>query len=174
VYNKEDQESLEIGGILGLTRLWETAYLIVFLSPPRSSLNSSTSTSTGAGIGSGVIKIFPPDVKNEFPSLPLQTPSKVEESDPLIRGLRAIAEREGLLSPDGRLNSYSPRNAGNADEEDPHGEEKDEGQGVVYELRNVYAIPLNKEGAEGIIRSIHAATIKVNAVGVYLFNQTPH
>lgn len=170
--NKDEPiQTLEIGGILGLTRLWETAYLLVFLSPPRSSLNANanpTTTSTGTGTGSGVIKIFPPEVKNEFPNLPLQTPSRVEESDPLIRGLRAIAEREGLLSPDGRLNVYSPRRSqGNADEDEGLAdEEKRDGQGTVYELRNVYAIPLNREGAEGIIKNIHAATAKVSSAQV--------
>lgn len=164
---KEDPvASLEIGGILGLTRLWETAYLLVFLSPPRTASNGpqTTTTSTGTGTGSGVIRIFPPEVKNEFPNLPLNTPSRVEESDPLIRGLRAIAEREGLLSPDGRLNAYSPRGTQmNADEEEGSvDEDKREGQGMVYELRNVYAIPINREGAEGIIRNIHAATVKVS------------
>ena len=163
---EEPIQSLEIGGILGLTRLWETSYLLVFLSPPRSASNTSSSnaTSTGTGTGSGVIRIFPPEVKNEFPNLPLNTPTRVEESDPLIRGLRAIAEREGLLSPDGRLNAYSPRvQQGNADEEEGAADdEQRDGQGMVYELRNVYAIPVNREGAEGIIRNIHAATAKVN------------
>jgi len=163
-------DPLEIGGILGLTRLWETAYLIIFLAPPRST-STTTTTSNSTSSTSGMIKIFPPEVKNEFPNLPLETPNKFgdDTADPLIRGLRAIAEREGLLSPDGRLNAYSPRSTtgvkhGNPDEDHERNEddeEKDEGQGVVFELRNVYAVPLNKEGAEGIIRGIQAGINKV-------------
>jgi hypothetical protein len=167
---------LEIGGILGLTRLWETAYLIIFLASPRSTPNSTSTSSS-----SGIIKIFPPEVKNEFPNLPLETPNKFgdDSTDPLIRGLRAIAEREGLLSPDGRLNAYSPRPTtgvkhGNPDEDherDEDDEEKDEGQGVVFELRNVYAVPLSKEGAEGIIRGIQAGINKVGLCGVDVDNR---
>jgi hypothetical protein len=174
--SKDDPSTLEIGGILGLTRLWETSYLIVFLSTPkpkRSNQPGSNVTSVGNGSGSGRITLFPPESTATFPSLPLHTPSSVPESDPLIRGLRAIAEREGLLSPDGRLNPYSPR-AAQQDEEADEGEEETHGERVVYELRNVYALPLVKDGAEGVIKTIKAAIAKVCpgfGLSILLFDQ---
>ncbi|KAI5451680.1 hypothetical protein NCC49_001661 [Naganishia albida] len=163
-----DAESLQIGGILGITRLWATAYLLVFL-------DSTAQTKA--------IKIFPAEEKRSFPALPLKTPSVVEEGDPLLDRLRAIAEREGILPPSPTTESpggagrdwkglFRPGLAttngdGGADASMGQGtpgseEEEQEGtaQGTVFELRNVYAVPLTKVGAEGLISQVKGAVAK--------------
>lgn len=165
-----DAESLQIGGILGITRLWATAYLLVFL-------DSTAQTKA--------IKIFPAEEKRSFPALPLKTPSVVEEGDPLLDRLRAIAEREGILPPSPTTESpggagrdwkglFRPGLAttngdGGADASTGQGtpgseEEEQEGtaQGTVFELRNVYAVPLTKVGAEGLISQVKGAVAKVS------------
>lgn len=169
-----DAETLKIGGILGITRLWATAYLLVFIDSPTTPVKP--------------IKIFPPEEKRSFPALPLKTPSVVEEGDPLLERLRAIAEREGILPPSptsetqGRdwkdlfrpgltrgdstdtttgtttLEGGTPLEQALRDDE----EDKGTAQGTVYELRNVYAVPLTKVGAEGLIRQVRGAMAKVS------------
>lgn len=171
-----DAETLEIGGILGITRLWATSYLFVFIESPTSP--------------TAPIRIFPPEEKRSFPALPLKTPSVVEEGDPLLERLRAIAEREGILPPSptsdspGRdwknafrqglsrgtsadgvptLSGSTPRDQSRTDEE----EDRTAGQGTVFELRNVYAVPLTKNGAEALIKQVRAAMAKVSTLDYY-------
>ena len=174
----EKTVELQIGGILGVSRLWSTAYLLIFLNNPP----TNTTSTTGKPI-----RIFPPEEeKRSFPALPLKTPSVVEEGDPLLERLRAIAEREGILpmSPSSEARQKgmdwkatpSDDSAGGATQSDQQqtpasgdisreGEKKDDsvtGQGTVFELRNVYAVPLTKVGAEGLIKQIQAAMAKVS------------
>jgi hypothetical protein len=164
-----DAETLTIGGILGITRLWATAYLVVFIDSPTTPIKP--------------IKIFPPEEKRSFPALPLKTPSVVEEGDPLLERLRAIAEREGILPPSptselqgnwkdlfrpGLTRGDSTDATGNGTPfEQEEGEDKGTAQGTVFELRNVYAVPLTKVGAEGLIRQVRGAMAKVSRRGGY-------
>lgn len=173
-----DAETLEIGGILGITRLWATAYLFIFIEPP-----------TGPA---PPIKIFPPEEKRSFPALPLKTPSVVEEGDPLLERLRAIAEREGILPPSptsdspgrdwrnafrqglsrGTTSDAVPTVTGSTPRDQPRSladdeEDKTTGQGTVFELRNVYAVPLAKVGAEALMKQIRGAIVKVRRLDCY-------
>lgn len=159
-----DAETLTIGGILGITRLWATAYLLVFIDSPTTPIKP--------------IKIFPPEEKRSFPPLPLKTPSVVEEGDPLLERLRAIAEREGILPPSPtsevqgnwkdlfRPGLTRGDSAGATGEGTPYEqvdeEEKGTAQGTVFELRNVYAVPLTQVGAEALIRQVRGAMAKVS------------
>ncbi|KAJ9101480.1 hypothetical protein QFC19_005131 [Naganishia cerealis] len=175
-------ETLEIGGILGVTRLWATAYLLVIVNLPTNTPKP--------------IRIFPPEEKRSFPALPLKTPSVVDEGDPLLERLRAIAEREGILPPSPTSEAQAkdwrdairqgfPRgesteaiatlSAGPTPQSDQtpasndvsqEGEKSSEksydttAQGTVFELRNVYAVPLTKDGAQALIRQVRAAMAK--------------
>ncbi len=129
------------------------------------------------------------------------------DNDPLIRSLRAIAEREGLILPrsGGNSNTASPGRGnvagGDAKDglaglskavmdkligiataeqstsseekvsaleqgEEESGDEETHAQGTVFELKNVYAVPMTKDGAEGVIRGIKASMAKVSVEGV--------
>lgn len=173
-----DAETLKIGGILGITRLWATAYLLIFIDSPTTPVKP--------------IKIFPPEEKRSFPALPLKTPSVVEEGDPLLERLRAIAEREGILPPSPTSESQAkdwkellrpglsrgestdttgttvdagtPQEQAQALQDDE--EDKGMAQGTVFELRNVYAVPLAKAGAEGLIKQVRGAMAKVSSASL--------
>ncbi|KAJ9103285.1 hypothetical protein QFC21_002708 [Naganishia friedmannii] len=168
---------LQIGGILGVSRLWSTAYLLVFLNNPPTSTSATTSSTKP-------IRIFPPEEEKRcFPALPLKTPSVVEQGDPLLERLRAIAEREGILPTSPSSEARQGRDwkalldpvggTPQSDQQTPasndvarEGEKKDDdltGQGTVFELRNVYAVPLTKVGAEALIRQIQAAMAKTKS-----------
>jgi hypothetical protein len=168
-----DVETLEIGGILGITRLWATSYLFVFIESPTNP--------------TAPIKIFPSEEKRSFPALPLKTPSVVEEGDPLLERLRAIAEREGILPPSPTSDSPGrdwknafrqglsrgtsadavPTVSGSTPRDQPYSVrdeegDKGQGQGTVFELRNVYAVPLTKVGAEALMKQVRGAMVKVS------------
>lgn len=164
----EEPLSIEIGGILGLSRLWETSYLFILSNPVSKSSKGASNTGGSIGTGrksTGTVRLFPRDVKNEFPDVPMHAPGPVDESDQLMRGLRFIAEREGLLSPNGRPLYQSPNAGGedrnDVDSEHEHDSETD-GQGTAYEVRDVYAVPLTRKGAEAVIRVIQSNKAKVS------------
>lgn len=112
---KEGRATLEVAGVIGILRLWETSYLLVFVAA-----------------GDPIQMFPPPSDKKEFPN---ELPQAPPDEDPLMRSLRAIAEREGIFSSPTSKKELQPRSEREA-----------------WELRNVAAIPLNAAGAEAAIR----------------------
>lgn len=81
-----------------------------------------------------------------------------EEEDPLMRSLRAISEREGFWgSPVNRSKPLKENNEGGDDSEDVKRKERE-----VFQLKNVYAIPLTPEGSEAMMQAINASLAKVS------------
>jgi len=138
--------SIEIGGILGRSHLWETSYLLFFLPPVEPN---------------GPSKLFPSTRERDFPEeLPSVTPYGSAEDE-----LRKL-----YLATGGRQRSESAATAKQGDnrtsisspsKHDDASDSTDGSQGEFHTLKSVYALPLTKHDASEMVNKLNVALEKV-------------